>query len=54
VFATSTTLARIVGPAVLLPVAIGVGLPAWLGIGALMALAGVLLAATISRHTIRP
>lgn len=50
VFATSTTLARIIGPALLLPFAIGVGLPAWLAIGAAMALAGVLLASTIARH----
>jgi MFS family permease len=52
VFATSTTFARIIGPAVLLPVVIGLGLPAWVALGLLMAGAGAALAAVLRRSTI--
>ena len=49
VFSTSTTLARIVGPAVLLPVVIAVGLPAWVALGALIAGAAAALAGVLRR-----
>jgi hypothetical protein len=48
VYATSTTFARIIGPAVLLPVVITVGLPAWLALGVIMAGAAVTLRSTIN------
>ena len=49
VFSTSTTLARIVGPAVLLPVVIAVGLPAWAALGLVIAGAASGLAAVLRR-----
>ena len=52
VFATSTTLARIVGPAVLLPVVVEIGLPAWVALGIVIAGAGVALAGALRRSTI--
>ena len=52
VFATSTTLARIVGPAVLLPVVIAIGLPAWVALGLVIAGAGIALASALRRSTI--
>jgi len=50
VFSTSTTLARIVGPAVLLPLVVAIGLPAWIALG--LVIAGAALA--LSRSTIDP
>lgn len=47
VFATSTTVARIVGPALLLPVVIAFGLPAWVILGLVVALAAILLTVTL-------
>ncbi len=49
VFSTSTTLARIVGPALLLPVVIAVGLPAWAALGLLIAGAAAGLAGVLGR-----
>lgn len=49
VFATSTTLARIIGPAILLPVVIGVGLPAWIVLGVVILFAGSLLSVLLKR-----
>jgi len=53
VFATATTAARIVGPALLLPLVMAVGLPVWAALGVVIAGAAVLLASALRRSTIR-
>lgn len=52
VFSTSTTIARIIGPALLLPLVMAVGLPAWAALGLLIAGAGATLAGVLRRSTI--
>jgi MFS family permease len=49
VFSTSTTIARIIGPAVLLPVVVAVGLPAWVALGLVIAGAAGALAGVLRR-----
>lgn len=54
VFATATTLARIVGPALLLPLVIAFGLPAWIILGVVMIGAAGTLAVTLrAARTVR-
>ena len=53
VYATSTTFARIVGAGVLLPVVMAVGLLAWGVLGAVIAVAGILLAVALGRRVPR-
>jgi MFS family permease len=52
VFSMSTTVARIIGPALLLPVVIAVGLPAWIALGLVIAGAATALAGVLRRSTI--
>ena len=52
VFSTATTLARIVGPAALLPLVIAFGLPAWAILGVVIAVAAVLLSVALRRPTV--
>jgi hypothetical protein len=49
VYGTSTTLARVVGPAVLLPLVIWYGLPAWIALGVIIGGAAYALAGMLGR-----
>lgn len=53
VYGTSTTIARIVGPALLLPLVIAFGLPAWIALGVLIAGGATALAGMLARPASR-